>query len=275
MVFTLTGTDNLGKSNGNTMATVRMILVGAGLMACGLAFAEGGASVGADSQAAAAPAKAKPSIAAKKSAKTNVAAKGASESKTASSRSGSAASRAGSGRMQVEEPKAAAPMGTAKESRNWQKNHARGLTEAQKQAFRERKEKMEGMIAVIKEKRKALRDAKPEERAILARELHSLILEKDPDAANSGASATSATARVGTDKLNDGQAADHSARPTVQPDAAKKSDAAEQRRQRIESYQSQQKKEELRKLQIEKQRSGLDNGGNTGNSLNAQAGEDD
>lgn len=87
----------------------------------------------------------------------------------------------GPGRMQVEEPAAAASNPDARDSKAWQKIHAKGLTDAQKAAFRERKEKMEGMIALIKAKRKALQDAKPEERAALARELHSLILEKDTD----------------------------------------------------------------------------------------------
>jgi hypothetical protein len=87
----------------------------------------------------------------------------------------------GPGRMQVEEPSTAASDPDARDSKAWQKSHAKGLTDAQKAAFRERKEKMEGMIALIKAKRKALRDAKPGERAALARELHSLILEKDSD----------------------------------------------------------------------------------------------
>ncbi len=87
----------------------------------------------------------------------------------------------GPGRMQVEEPSSAASDPDARDSKAWQKSHAKGLTDAQKTAFRERKEKMEGMIALIKAKRKALRDAKPGERAALARELHSLILEKDSD----------------------------------------------------------------------------------------------
>ena len=85
----------------------------------------------------------------------------------------------GPGRMQVEEPAAVASASEARASRAWQKNHAKGLTDAQRAAFRERKDKMEGMIALIKAKRKALRDAKPDERAALARELHSLILERD------------------------------------------------------------------------------------------------
>lgn len=87
----------------------------------------------------------------------------------------------GPGRMQVEEPASAAANPDQRDSKAWQKSHAKGLTEAQKAAFRERKDKMEGMIALIKAKRKALQEAKPQERAALARELHTLILEKDSD----------------------------------------------------------------------------------------------
>jgi hypothetical protein len=236
MVFTLMTrtTGNIG----NTMASLRNTLA-AGCLACGLALA-GGVSADADAVAAGS-AKAKPAQTAKKPAKAAT---------------GVAKAAPGPGRMQVEEPKASAPMTSARESKAWQKNHARaGLTDAQKQAFRERKQKMEGMIAVIKEKRKALSNAKPEERAALARELHSLILEKDP-AAQSGS--TTATARV----------ADKSQAPSVQTpapqtasqEAAKKIEAAEARRQqRIEAYQAQQKKlaEEL-KQKLEKHLSGDD-----------------
>jgi hypothetical protein len=109
--------------------------------------------------------------------------------KTASASARPADSAPGPGRMQVEEPASAASAPDAKASKAWQKSHAKGLTEAQKAAFRERKEKMEGLIALIKAKRKALRDAKPEERAALARELHSLILEKDPDPSDLAAAA--------------------------------------------------------------------------------------
>jgi len=87
----------------------------------------------------------------------------------------------GPGRMQVEEPASATANPDQRDSKAWQKSHAKGLTEAQKAAFRERKDKMEGMITLIKAKRKALQEAKPQERAALARELHSLILEKDSD----------------------------------------------------------------------------------------------
>lgn len=146
----------------------------------------------------------------------------------------------GPGRMQVEEPGSNSPDRDANASKAWQKTHSKGLTDEQKTAFRERKEKMEGMIALIKAKRKALQDAKPEERAALARELHSLILEKDPDASSSMAAAASVR---GDDK---GAAADGAeARKT---DAQKENDAQAQRREEIRA----------RQLERYKQRKGKD-----------------
>ena len=158
------------------MATVGITLAFAGLLASGFAYAaDGGAA-----DAASKNAKASPSHVSHKA------------SKAAAGSVNEAPVAPGPGRMQVEEPKTAAPVASARESKAWQKNHARGLTDAQKQAFRDRKEKMESMIAIIKEKRKAMASAKPEERAAIARELHTLILDKDPGTASVG----SATARV-------------------------------------------------------------------------------
>ncbi len=235
------------------MATVRMTLAAAGLLvcgACGLAFANGTPDANAPVGS--------------KASKASAAPKAASGGKTSVS-----------GRMQVEEPKAAAPMSPARESKAWQKSHSRGLTDAQKKAFRERKESMEGMIAVIKEKRKALRDAKPEERAALARELHSLILEKDPAAISpaSPASTVSSSARVGpaaseiprnadkpvSEAKNSGQASQRDSK-REEAKKAEAEEAAEYRRKRIEAYQEQlRKKEEIRKEQVEKRKSSLDN----------------
>lgn len=245
------------------MATVRMTLAAAGLLACGLAF-----SIGAR----------EPNVYAgsKQASKASAAPKAASGGKTAVS-----------GRMQVEEPKAAAPMSPARESKAWQKSHSRGLTDAQKKAFRERKENMEGMISVIKEKRKALRDAKPEERAALARELHSLILEKDPAAVPS-ASTASSSARVGpassesprspdkpvSEAKNSGKS---SQRETQREDGkkAEAEEAAEYRRKRIEAYQEQlRKKEEIRKQQVDKLKSSLDNSSSSASGL-SQGNEED
>lgn len=222
MVFTFKTGDN-----GNTMATVRIKLAAAALLVCGVAFANGttaGAVPAAESAVSGKPAKKAPVP------KAPVAAKSPA-----------------SGRMQVVEPKADAPMSPARESKAWQKSHSRGLTDAQKKAFRERKESMEGMIAVIKEKRKALRDAKPEERAALARELHSLIMEKEPAAAPAAASTTARVAPAAPENSrsadNNGAESGPSAKASQREEAkkAKAAEAAEYRRKRIEAYQEQQR----------------------------------
>jgi hypothetical protein len=136
----------------------------------------------------------------------------------------------GPGRMQVEEP-AAARDTNAQTSKAWQKSHAKGLTDAQKAAFRERKEKMEGMVSLIKAKRKALQDAKPEERAALARELHSLILEKDPDPS---AVASATAARVEDNKTN---VSATEPEPDKSPEKVKTSESQTQRREEIRARQ--------------------------------------
>lgn len=141
------------------------------------------------------------------------------------------AAKAGSGRMQVEEPKASAPVSDARASKEWQKSHAKGLTEEQKKAFRDRKEGMETLITVIKAKRKALHDAKPGERAALTRELHSLILEKDEGAAATAAARVEASAGASGKDTKEVKSA-----PV--PDAA--ADQAADRAARREEYRRQQ-----------------------------------
>jgi hypothetical protein len=138
----------------------------------------------------------------------------------------------GPGRMQVEEPAAAAQPG-ASASKAWQKSHSKGLTEAQKTAFRERKEKMEGMITLIKAKRQALRDAKPEERAAIARELHVLILEKDGETG----SVTTAAARV-----EEKASADPEVGSRKQAEAQAAADAQAQRREELRELQAERRK---------------------------------
>src|SRR5262245_30504007 len=82
--------------------------------------------------------------------------------------------------MQVEEPglaRVAPPILPDQEHKDWKANPD-GLTQAQKDALKERQDRMKQMISLIQEKRKAIQAAKPEDKAALARELHSLILEK-------------------------------------------------------------------------------------------------
>ena len=165
--------------------------------------------------------------AAKTPAKT-VTIKSASASKAAPGAVNSAAVKTSAGKMQVEEPKASAPINDARESKAWQKNHAKGLTEEQKTAFRDRKVNMEVMITVIKAKRKALHDAKPEDRAALARELHSLILEKDGE----GTGSVTAAARVEVKAKEE--------KPAINPKTGESAES--QRAQRREEYRKQMEK---------------------------------
>jgi hypothetical protein len=161
----------------------------------------------------------------------------AASAKSPAARETGAAARAadaapGAGRMQVEEPAAAAQPGP-NASKAWQKSHPKGLTEEQKTAFRERKEKMEGMISLIKAKRQALREAKPEERAAIARELHVLILEKDGEPAT----VTTAAARV-----DDKSSPESEVGTRKQAEAKAASDAQAQRREELRERQSERRK---------------------------------
>jgi hypothetical protein len=228
-------------------------MTGVWLLAGGLAFAAGGPSVASEDKAPMAaeakvshaegkgPPRASKSVkAARKGSKSSIAAK------SGKNKPSSVKAAPGPGRMQVDEPKTAAPMGTARESKAWQKkNAARGLTDNQKQAFRERKEKMEGMISVIKEKRMAMRDAKPEDRAALARELHSLILEKD------GGASVTAAARVGKEGALDAKLREAEIEKKKAAEIQLKQDEARQQAlERKEELRKQQ--EEVRKQQMEK-----------------------
>jgi hypothetical protein len=85
--------------------------------------------------------------------------------------------------MQVDEPSVKATPKRTKKISKTQKNRPRGLSAEQKLAFRVRKEKMQEMITLITEKRRAFQATKPEERALLAKELHSMILEREPEVA--------------------------------------------------------------------------------------------
>jgi hypothetical protein len=143
----------------------------------------------------------------------------------------------GPGRMQVEEPAAAASNPDARDSKAWQKIHAKGLTDAQKAAFRERKEKMEGMIALIKAKRKALQDAKPQERAALARELHSLILEKDTDPSEVASAASVRSEENGASASSPASSASTPAEAQKSSSNQKNSEAQAQRREEIRERQ--------------------------------------
>jgi len=140
------------------------------------------------------------------------------------------------GKMQVAEPKAGGALAADGGSRAWRLSHSQGLTEEQKRAFRERKDQMQEMMALIKEKRLAMRDAEPGKRAVLARELHNLILEEG-------------------DYGNEASAAARSAPEPRESGAAEKSATGNQRRKQAEFRQSQleRRKEEMRKEEIRRE----------------------
>ena len=144
MVFTLKTGDN-----GNTMATVRITLAAAGLLVCGLALANGTSAesavsavtvksaeahppaentlAAADPDSPQAMASAKPKAAKAKAAKPRAARASTISGRTAKTvlvpKITVAAKPTASGRMQVEEPNADAPMSPARESKAWQKSH--------------------------------------------------------------------------------------------------------------------------------------------------------
>jgi hypothetical protein len=202
------------------MPTVQIKRVHAWMSACVLA---GAVSAFAEDAAKAAP---KPAVNAVTMQAMQSGAKPVSAKAATKAKGGKVA---GQGRMQVEVPKATAPRSDASDSKAWQKTHAKGLTEDQKKAFRDRKEGMETLITVIKAKRKALHEAKPEDRAALARELHSLILEKD------GVGAT-AVARVEVPAAKDANSV-QAAQTVPKAGVASK---AEERAARREEYRKQQ-----------------------------------
>jgi hypothetical protein len=151
----------------------------------------------------------------------------------------------GPGRMQVDEPASANDNPDQRDSKAWQKSHAKGLTEEQRAAFRERKDKMEGMIALIKAKRKALQEAKPEERAALARELHSLILEKDSDPSD-----VASAASVRND--DNGGSPASSTSSTSSTSTASQADAQKTSATQKASEDQSKRREEIRERQLER-----------------------
>lgn len=84
------------------------------------------------------------------------------------------------GPMQVEEPALDAPKPPIQPERDQESWTARssGLTDDQREALKARQERMDDMVALIRQKRRAIKEARPQDREALAQELHNLILEK-------------------------------------------------------------------------------------------------
>lgn len=88
---------------------------------------------------------------------------------------------AGPGPMQVEEPAvrgAQPPIQPEKEQASWKARKKAGLTPDQQASLKARQQTMKDMMVLIQQKRRALQEARPEDRQALAAELHGLIIEK-------------------------------------------------------------------------------------------------
>lgn len=118
---------------------------------------------------------------------------------------GASSAIAGPGSMQVEEPSMDGPkppIQPEKDQASWKNKRNGGLTDAQKDALKARQERMDDMVALIRQKRRAIREARPEQRQALALELHNLILEKSQDADR--ALNRKDTSREGLERQGDG-----------------------------------------------------------------------
>lgn len=180
------------------------------------------------------------------------------------------AAAAGPGPMQVEEPQpgeSRPPIRPEEEQASWKDRKSAGLTPAQKEALRNRRETMEDMILLIRQKRCALREARPEDRQALARELHTLILEKAEEAERGrDHEKLKAASRNAGRGGPDADAPDKSARVREIPDGS-----AEQTDRQLEHLEEIQRQQELRRelleeklKQQEKQQENRSNGNGNG-----------
>lgn len=111
------------------------------------------------------------------------------------------------GPMQVEEPAMNGPkppIQPEKDQASWKSKRSGGLTAAQQEALKARQERMEDMVALIRQKRRAIREARPEQRQALALELHNLILEKSQTVERGRELNRNDTSREGLERQADG-----------------------------------------------------------------------
>lgn len=171
---------------------------------------------------------------------------------------------AGPGPMQVEEPELKGPkppIQPEKDQASWKDKKSASLTPAQKQALQVRQETMKDMVALIKQKRRALKDARPEDREALALELHNLILEKS-QIANSGRSRAERKETKAANKQSSGETdADKNAR-VRDASGNRSSRAQEQQEERLRLQEQRRKALEERLKQIEKSVPGNNGNGN-------------
>jgi hypothetical protein len=119
--------------------------------------------------------------------------------------------------MQVEEPAAHAvkpPIQPDKDQEGWRSRKNATLTASQKAALKARQDTMKDMMALIQQKRRAIREARPEDRQALSLELHNLILEQAQGAERTRARAES---RKDEKPAGDGVANARSQEPAMDP----------------------------------------------------------
>lgn len=169
---------------------------------------------------------------------------------------------AGPGPMQVEEPELKGPkppIQPEKDQASWKDKRSASLTPTQKAAHQARQETMKDMVALIKQKRRALKDARPEDREALALELHNLILEKS-QIANSGRSRAERRGSKAVSKPSSGDVdVDKNARVLDAQSGNRSSRALEQQEEKLRLQDQRRKALEERLKQIER---GQGNGGN-------------
>jgi hypothetical protein len=135
--------------------------------------------------------------------------------------------------MQVEEPDAQSvqpPIQPEKDQEGWKARKKASLTASQKAALRTRQETMKDMMALIQQKRLAIREARPEDRQALAQELHAIILEQSQGADRSRGRAAARKAAKAAEAAEAGANARTEA-PAVDPMGRGQDQKAERLRQ--------------------------------------------
>jgi hypothetical protein len=201
-VFILEGQHFLNLNVNQIMQKTSQSIILATLFSFGVAFGEGGTKSTSPSKLMAATAKAEiaePATVVKSNFKAKNRDINSAKVKVKLNVKQKVKQKSSAGPMQVDQPSVKSSPTRTTKALKAKRAPARGLTAEQKLAFRVRKEKMQSMIALINEKRRAMEAAKPNERAALARELHSMILEREP---TSGSINTHArVSSLGEDKI--------------------------------------------------------------------------
>lgn len=186
---------------------------------------------------------------------------------------GASSAVAGPGPMQVEEPDlkgAKPPIQPEKDQAGWKHKKSAGLTPTQKAALKARQETMKDMVALIQQKRRALKEARPEDREALAQELHNLIIEKAQVAAERR-DRKDGNREPGFEKPGDSDLDKNARVRNAAP-------GSEQKLRKLEHMEEVQRQQELRRRALEEKLKQLENnrGGNSNGNGNGNGnGNDD